>query len=590
MPFQNIPGLPGKLYVPRKNPDAPKKHNCPDCFSCQMCSDDRCRICRSGCREDRRPLFSIDAAAVREGGETLFAHTSWRVFPDQRWAVIGPTGSGKSILLDALQRKRPIADGSIRYFFGEDGAGAGDGHSCFSPGQILRVSPGTSACGKTAGAGFHQGRWHSMEAGAWPLVKSFLDPENIGKKSPYEVVPRPREPEQALALRDMLLAELDAEYLLGRRLHHLSNGELRKVLIIQALMRNPKLLIIENPLSGLDEKSRDSMKRILERLSAAAAASILIACASPGEMPGCITHVLYVSGGRVLGRGKKEEVRIPSGLHPAAGFPCERAAESVFCPPSVPGKPDPGSRTLIDMRHVFLRYGETAVLSDICWQMRAGQHWAILGPNGAGKSSLLTLVLADNPQAYANDIRIFGIRRGSGENIWEIKQHMGWVASELQRACPGGFSCLQVVCSGFFDSVGLYREPAGKQLQTAEEWMRALQIRYLAEHRFDAASEGEKRLVLIARALVKNPLLLVLDEPCMGLDPLQRSRIRCLLEALCRSRGVHLIYVSHQPEEIPEAVTHVLQLENGRIAASGRRGDILRDAVRGLAASEKKEG
>jgi molybdate transport system ATP-binding protein len=199
--------------------------------------------------------------------------------------------------------------------------------------------------------------------------------------------------------------------------------------------------------------------------------------------------------------------------------------------------------------------------------MRQGEHWAIRGPNGAGKSTLLSLILADNPQGYANELKIFGRPRGSGESIWEIKQQIGWVAPEIHMYYPSQAACQTIVCSGFFDSVGLFHNMTPAQMQIAAKWMQALGIEALAERSFQEVSIGEQRLVLLARALVKQPRLLILDEPCQGLDGANRSRIIQLLDSLCQQTPVSLLYVTHHLDELPRAIKHVMHLENGRMLA-----------------------
>jgi molybdate transport system ATP-binding protein len=197
--------------------------------------------------------------------------------------------------------------------------------------------------------------------------------------------------------------------------------------------------------------------------------------------------------------------------------------------------------------------------------MRQGEHWAIRGPNGAGKSTLLSLILADNPQAYANDVTIFGRPRGTGESIWEIKHQIGWVSPEIHMYYSSQIDCRTVVCSGFHDSMGLYQNVTAEQSQTAARWMRILGIDGLADQLFHDVSIGEQRMILLARALVKQPRLLILDEPCQGLDGYHRARIIHVLDALCRQTPVSLLYVTHHRDELPESITHVLLLEKGRM-------------------------
>lgn len=219
------------------------------------------------------------------------------------------------------------------------------------------------------------------------------------------------------------------------------------------------------------------------------------------------------------------------------------------------------------MNNVTVSYNGTPVLRQVNWTVRENERWALLGPNGAGKTTLLSLILADNPQAYASDITLFGKRRGTGESIWEIKQNIGWVAPELQLYYPRGATCWDVVCSGWFDSVGLYRECSPQQREAALSWLRRFDLAARAETAFDQVSEGEQRLALLARALVKSPALLVLDEPCQGLDAGNRDRVLQAIEGIGSRPNASMIYVTHRADELPQSITHVLRLNEGRVVS-----------------------
>ena len=185
----------------------------------------------------------------------------------------------------------------------------------------------------------------------------------------------------------------------------------------------------------------------------------------------------------------------------------------------------------------------------------------MLGPNGSGKSTLLSYIFADHPQAYAKKLTLFGQKRGSGESIWDIKKRIGYTSSEMHLYYRQSVSCLKVVESGFFDSIGLYRRCNSEQVQTALYLMEMLGISHLEERSFQKISSGEQRLVLFARSLVKNPELLILDEPFHGLDDQHKQNCIDLVESFCRQPGKSLIFVTHSREEIPSCVEHYLELE-----------------------------
>jgi molybdate transport system ATP-binding protein len=226
------------------------------------------------------------------------------------------------------------------------------------------------------------------------------------------------------------------------------------------------------------------------------------------------------------------------------------------------------SAALVRLRNVCVRYGESAVLSNVSFTLLRGEHWALLGPNGAGKTTLLSLVLADNPQAYANDVEVFGQRRGMGESIWDIKSRIGSVSPELHAHMPREIDALDVVASGIAGALQRTTECSPDELEEAAARLRDF-VPEAVNRAFGELSFAEQRLVLIARALVGAPELLILDEPCHGLDASHRAHVIEAVNRAARTGGASLIYVTHQPDEIPECVTHVLELREGRAVRCG---------------------
>ena len=221
--------------------------------------------------------------------------------------------------------------------------------------------------------------------------------------------------------------------------------------------------------------------------------------------------------------------------------------------------PNPNT-VVIEVKKAGVHYQGLSVFKSLDWTVKRGENWSITGPNGSGKSTLLQMVTGDHPQAYANEIYLFGRKRGSGESIWEIKQRLGMVSSEFQVNYRKPISAFEVVLSGFFDSVGLYRRADAEQKKIAQTWLDRLELGPLQEKRFDLLSFGERRMILLARAVVKSPEILVLDEPCQGLDPANRNRIIALMDVIGRQSHTQILYVSHHLEEMPDCITHHLDL------------------------------
>ena len=222
---------------------------------------------------------------------------------------------------------------------------------------------------------------------------------------------------------------------------------------------------------------------------------------------------------------------------------------------------DIDAERIVELRQVSIRYGERTILNTLDWTVLNGERWALSGENGAGKSTLLSLVCADNPQSYACDITLFDRRRGTGESIWEIKKHIGYVSPEMHRAYLKNLPAIDIVASGLHDSVGLYRRTHPEQLAVCEWWMDMFGIAHLRDRDFLTLSSGEQRLCLLARAFVKDPQLLILDEPLHGLDASNGQLVKEIIDTFCRRPGKTLIMVTHYEEELPTCITHRLHLK-----------------------------
>ena len=216
--------------------------------------------------------------------------------------------------------------------------------------------------------------------------------------------------------------------------------------------------------------------------------------------------------------------------------------------------------TAVELRDCNVKYGDNVILHNVSWTVKAGDKWALLGENGSGKSTLLSLVYADNPQGYRNDITLFDHRRGTGESIWDIKRRIGYISPEMHLYFNDAADVLTVVASGFFDNVGCFRRPSEEQKAVAMKWLEAFGMEHLAGRRFPTLSSGEQRLVLIARTLLKNAPLLILDEPLHGLDVKKKELVAQAIERISAQPGMSLVYVTHYDNEIPACVTKVKRL------------------------------
>jgi molybdate transport system ATP-binding protein len=269
------------------------------------------------------------------------------------------------------------------------------------------------------------------------------------------------------------------------------------------------------------------------------------------------THVGVFRDGSLIFSGSKQEWQQYEAKH----------QQDLGSEASIPGPPPdrvrvPGDSPLVKMNKVTVRYGEKVILNGLCWQVNQGEHWKITGPNGAGKTTLLNLVSGDHPQAYCNDISLFGRRRGTGESVWDIKQKVGIISPDLQLAYRVSVSARLCILSGLFDSIGVYDPVSPMQRDLADQWLNYLGMQDRADRPLRHFSYGEQRMLLIARGLIKHPPLLILDEPCQGLDDHNRIKVLKLLGEFAAGSESTLLYVTHRREDEIEGIRRHLDLSS----------------------------
>ncbi len=445
-------------------------------------------------------------------------------------AVIGRNGSGKTMFVDMLTGKHPAFPDTVRYGFDE-------------PYNKLRyISFRDTYGGENDRTYFLQQRWNQMEIDEeTPTVGSKLEEAYMlaGEDTPER------------ALQKHIYEIFNLEPLLDKYIILLSSGELRKYRLASSLFTNPKVLIMENPFIGLDKETREQLKELLYMLAQEQELQIILVLAKTDEIPDFITHIVEVKGLRVM---EKEAHRGQTLCNTVANTPCSQQGQTPCAPANTSGK------EVIRFNNVSIRYGARTILKDLNWTVMQGDHWALSGQNGSGKSTLLSLVCADNPQSYACDISLFGHKRGSGESIWDIKKHIGYVSPEMHRSYKQNIPSIEIVASGLKDTIGLYTRPKEDEKIQCRKWLNVFGIGYLEDRKFHEMSSGEQRLVLLARAFVKEPDLLILDEPLHGLDDINRKMVKDIVDDYCKNPEVTLIYVTHYQEELPKCIDHSIFL------------------------------
>ncbi|MBN2163379.1 MAG: ATP-binding cassette domain-containing protein [Pontiellaceae bacterium] len=339
--------------------------------------------------------------------------------------------------------------------------------------------------------------------------------------------------------------------ILGRGLKYLSTGEFRKVQLCRALAVQPQRLILDEPFDGLDAASQAELKVVINQL--AESIQLVLLLNRVDEIVEAMQTVFLIDGFGLVGR-------VERGDDLERFFKMDTLQETLPAPPEYERLMLPAQTPLIDLRQVRVAYGDSVIFSGLDWRVMPGEHWQVSGPNGCGKTTLLEMVTGDHPQLFANEVNVFGIRRGSGESVWDIKKHIGHVSSSVQLNYRVNTSVLHVVVSGFHDSIGVYRTPSPGELSCAREWLKLMHLAHKADRPLRSLSYGEQRMALIARAMVKRPALLVLDEPCQGLDEINRRMVLKLIDFIGHLSETTVLYVSHHATDQLSCVNRCLTM------------------------------
>lgn len=499
--------------------------------------------------------------------------------PGEHIAIMGPNGGGKSCLVDLITGKNLLMQGKLEYDFGP-------GVKPTAYGNIVQLTF-EDALGSVEKPYYFQQRFNSQDRDESPLVMTVLKRAlATGNVSATGLsADEARLAGHGLTLEDARAAgaEDDSEFLqnplldtfmmrplLQKRMVLLSSGEMRRYQLFKYLIKKPHVLIVDNPFIGLDATMRQQLSDFFQMLVDSHEVQIIMILSMLDTVPEFMTHVVEVRNmqvGEKLTRQQYLEQLPVFSQDPQSQLTNELRQAILNLP--VHEVADLRTTTdssatdeIIALRNLSLSLPDTdrVLYGGLNWTVRRGDKWALQGRNGAGKSTLLSLICADHPAAYACDISLFGRRRGTGESIWDIKRHIGFVSPEFHRAYKENRPAIDIVASGLHDSVGLYKRPRPEQVDTCHFWMRVFGIDHLKDRMFLTLSSGEQRLCLLARAFVKDPALLILDEPLHGLDTYRRNLVRDVIATFCQRPDKTLIMVTHYIEELPGEITQSLQL------------------------------
>lgn len=486
-------------------------------------------------------IINIHQGVARMPEWRLAQPVDFQLCDGEHIAITGPNGGGKSMLVDMIIGRHPLLMQDPEYDFAPSTKPLAADN--------IKFITFKDNYGDTDGQYFLQLRWNQQEIDKeTPVVGDLLE---AAFKSSGADTPERRQ------MQHDLYEMFNISHLLDKYIILLSSGELRKFQLVRTLLASPRVLIMDNPFIGLDAETRLQLTQLLQTISSQQSLQVIILLSKTDDVPEFITHVVEVCNMVCGPKITRLEWQKINDLRPVAHLDNERRNAIL----SIPASPnDYDANEVISMRDVMVRYSERIILKGLNWQVMNGQRWALGGQNGAGKSTLLSLVCADNPQSYASDISLFGYKRGSGESIWDIKKHIGYVSPEMHRAYMRPLPAISIVASGLKDSIGLYTKPKPEEMDICRLWMHIFGLDGKEQTSFLKLSSGEQRLVLLARAFVKDPQLLILDEPLHGLDNDNRQKVKDVIETFCSRKNKTLVMVTHYQEELPPCITHHLKL------------------------------
>jgi molybdate transport system ATP-binding protein len=336
-----------------------------------------------------------------------------------------------------------------------------------------------------------------------------------------------------------------------------SSGEQRKALLSYIVAKNPGYIIVENVFDSLDKATRQSILSTLHQL---AEEVLLIQIFSrKDELLPFVETIYIIEGNSIKYKLKKDEFAALPMVDPKVVF-----TGSIPPPLKTYGVQ---SGPLVKMNEVEVAFNGRTVLQKICWEIHPGEFWQLIGPNGSGKSTLLSLITGNSSKGYGQDLFLFGHKKGSGETVWDIKANIGYFTPTMTQQFERQDSIEQMIISGFFDSVGLYIHPSDIQVQLAREWLKLIGMYQDKQQPFRMFPEGKQRMILIARAMVKHPPLLILDEPTAGLDDEMAALFTALINKIAAESNTTILYVSHKEEPglSPGKIFELVPTENGSV-------------------------
>ena len=530
----------------------------------------------------KNSLISIKNCAVSDSKKTFIKNVNWELKNGEFWLVFGENGGGKAEFLRALCGIGPEkfvlnCEDNSEYF--NDFLDSCD-CEIVSLEQVAKLIEEERLNDESE---FVDGGVDIGRTGRFYIAQKIYETENkkLLKNEPLPAKMQNLENDEVVKLCGI-------SKILDRGLKYMSTGEIRRTMLAAALLSKKKFLVLSNPFAGLDVESRKILFDFVCGIGSAGSSlgstgfrgPIVVLCMDRWhEIPESITHVIEFSNKEVSFCGTKQDFLLFKNFEKADDTDnlvdfskqfAETLEDSSVCVKdddldfgNLQNQSDSkeSEEILFELKNVNVGWDGKLVLKNLSWKLKKGEHWLIQGPNGCGKTTLLELITGDNKQVYCNDVTIFGIKRGSGESIWDIKKHLGIVSYRLhvEYRMVGNTSIQNVIISGFKDSIGLYETPTDVEIQIAKKWLSLAGFEGRELESFGSLSYGEQRAVLILRSVVKSPKILILDEPCHGLDENYRKKILNLMELIAEKGKTTMLHVTHDITEILSCEKHTLQ-------------------------------
>lgn len=488
-------------------------------------------------------ILSIEEATILYRAKQVFENLNFTWESGQNWAIIGDSGWELTSFMETIRGNTVLSKGRISRPFANEYSQQkkedGEIHSFRD--LIAYVSQTYGFKNRSHIQNFYfQQRFNSSESDETSSVREYLSEVKPKVSGPWNL--------------DSVAKLLRLEDLLDKSILKLSNGETRRLAIALGLMHQPKIYLMDQPMTGLDLKSREEFGVIIKEITKSGV-QVLITT-SGNEIPDGITHIAKISKSGVDGSWSHEDYHQEDKQKSKAPSWNWELLESLL----------PTDRELdkipVLLENVTIKYGEKVILNEVNWKVESNGKWLLKGKNGSGKSTLISLLIGENPQAYSQNFWLFDKKRGSGESIWDVKKPTGFVAPELSRYFPANQTCRKVILSGLFDTMGLFKKVSPEQEKLADQWIQLFNLEPLQHTVIQRLSLENQRWTLLARALIKEPELLILDEASQGMDEFQRRLFKDTIQKVCELCPISLIYVSHYEEDVPASVDNLFVLDS----------------------------